>query len=943
MADNPNQSGNRRAPNTLAELGASVLPSSISRTLENASPKNTQRYQHLTQQIGRIQEDPLFQLGSDSPMLLTHPDAAKQYYSMKSRRASYMQQQEIMEEAAAGRANRMVGTGVNQSFNSGAINGEVARRLESTGAQQEALRIASRVDPEVLQRNLKRSEARMRRYGEEAAGIETVNRFGERDPASEERLQQLYGLREIELKRRTGMVGASQIHKLQGADPKSRMDELVRLVGKAENVLGDSNPDVRKLTTLSATDFRKREAEAADRLIKAFEKLSQISDTTSEEFKNLSKKRDEAEKQFKDVQAAKGMGGGSGGGGPSGWQLASSGFGAVGMAVQQIGVNQRLAQMSNAAGYANFQNDIYQTYKNANAGDVASLMRLPEFKKAIAFGHSLKNAASIAVGARGLGGLAQVGAGVAEAASTVNVASDLLNSSGAAMAAKAGGQDIIAGGATAAEAGYDLKRGVSAGQAALAGRQAYMAKATAVNEIGAEQLQGFRDYGVGLSLAAQGMGRRGESFLRSTATAAMLDRLSGARIAPEEFAQLAQQGVNSMGGGFNQEQIFGAKALERRGLGSAQENMARMSQLYAAGSNNPQEGLGKILEQAIPKGFDNSKLVGQLVQFSAQAAQSAGGAASGLNLTSAAAQLLTSGIGPTTVNKEAMLQHAADLQGAFKGIETNISTSYAGMTSVARAQRTLGVGGVSAVTAELLPTEALIALRDEADPNKRRQALVAQGLSPNTSTKQLEGQLNNRQMKELEGGSAGFYFNNLEQLAARMRKAGSYNNMSSTKQGIADQQELSQIAKLALGPDAVGEDLAKRFFGTGAKGTAGSAKGVFGGEGVGPLQKSMYDMRTQGAVQLSTAAAEAAKSLDPLIKSTGAIEKLAAAFKRVEETIGPVEKVAPRAAGKAMGGGGGFDTTQWDNAAKKLNTVLNKIIIRLDGSSGPTQRADMPQ
>src|ERR1700677_4835957 len=110
MSDTPNQSGNRRPPNTLSELGASVMPSSISRTLENVSPEGTQRYQRLTEQIGRIQEDPLFQLGQRNPLLLTHPDAAKGYRSLESRHASYKRQQEIMEESAAQRANRMVGT-----------------------------------------------------------------------------------------------------------------------------------------------------------------------------------------------------------------------------------------------------------------------------------------------------------------------------------------------------------------------------------------------------------------------------------------------------------------------------------------------------------------------------------------------------------------------------------------------------------------------------------------------------------------------------------------------------------------------------------------------------------------------------------------------------------------------------------------------------------------
>lgn len=940
MANDPNNSGNRRPPNTLADLGASKMPSSINRILENVSPAETQRYQWLREQQANIENDRLYDLGSRNPMLMTDPNAAKQFGSLQNRRASYIRQQEIMEEAAAARANRMVGTTVNQSFSGSTINGQISARLESTDAQQRALRIASTVDPDNLSRRIRMSESRMTGYAEEASKLKTVNRFGDPDPAAQERLQQLYGLREVELNRRSGMMGAARIHRMQGLDPESRMDSLVRSVDQAGNITGRQSPEVQKLMGLSSGDFRKQEFEAADRLARSFEKLSQVADTTSDEFKNLKKEVDDAEKTFKDVQNAKASGAG-GGGGISGWALAQGGFEAAAMGIQQIGVNQRLGGMSNTAGFANFQNQAYQTYKAANAGDVASLMMLPQFQAAEGFGGSLGTAANAAVISRGAAGVMQVGAGGVQAASTVNVLSDVLNSSGAAGAMKAGGQDVIAGTAVTLEAGMDYKRQISAGQANVAGRNARIEVARAIQAIGAEQLQGFRDFGVGMGGAAGGMGLGGDAFLRSTVTASQLDRLSAARISPTQFAELAGQGVNSMGSGFNQEQIFGARALERRGLGNAGQNMERMSQLYAAGANNPQEGLGRILEAAIPKGFDNSKLVGQLVQYTSQVAQNAGGAASGLNLTGAAATLLTSGINPSTQNKEAMLQHAADLQGAFKGVETNTSTSYAGMVSVARAQRSMGRGGVSAVIAESLPTEVLMGLRDEADPAKRKAALMQQGLSPSTQPGTLDKLIENRQMKELEAGGAGFVVNakgGLSGLLGRMRKGGQLNDQDMESVG-----QIAALERINTGADVKTSDIISRISGTGTKGTTGTGAGVFSDKDVGKLQKSMDDLRTQGFVQLSSAAAAAAKSLDPLVKSTGAIEKLAAAFKSVEGTITNVEKEAGTAAARGSAGGKGFDTTQWDAAAKKLNTILDRIITKQGGAPVPTQKPEVPQ
>jgi hypothetical protein len=171
-----------------------------------------------------------------------------------------------------------------------------------------------------------------------------------------------------------------------------------------------------------------------------------------------------------------------------------------------------------------------------------------------------------------------------------------------------------------------------------------------------------------------------------------------------------------------------------------------------------------------------------------------------------------------------------------------------------------------------------------------------------------------------------------------MRAAGSYDNMDPV-----DQVQLSQIAKLSIGANATGEDLAKRFFGTSTKGTSGSVQDIFSDKGVGSLQKSMDDLRTQGFVQLSTAAGAAAKSLDQLAGAGKGIDVLVSAFKEVEKTIGATEKGASTAAARGQAGARGFDTTQWDAAAKKLNIILDRIITKQTGSPVPSQRAEMPQ
>lgn len=945
MANDPNNSGNRRPPNSLAELGSQKMPASIGRILENVSPSETQRYQWLSQQQAQIEQDPMYDLGSRNPMLLSNPNAAKQFNSLQNRRASYIRQQEIMEEAAAARANKMVSTTVNQSFSASTINGQISQRLETTEAQQNSLRIASTVNPENLHKRIKISEGRMARYGEEASKIRTVNRFGEPDAEAQDRLQQLYGLRELEMSRRTGMVGAARIQRHQGLDPESRMDSLVRSSGQANTILAKQNPEIQKLMGMSSGDFRKHEMEAADRLAKSFEKLSQMTDSTSEEFKNLKKEVDDAEKSFKDVQSAKGEGAG-GGGGINRWNMAGAGFQAAAGAIQQIGVNQRLGMEQNQTGYANWENQRYATYKAGMGGDVASLRMLSQFDPAMDFGQSLGTAAQAAVLAQAGGGIAQAGAGFAEVGSTANLVSTALNTSAATEAAKAGVMDMMGGAAVVATSGSDALRGVSQHQATLAGANARLEKVRAVQAIGSEQLQGFRDFGVGMGGAAMGMGSAGNAFLERTVTAAGLDRMSAARISPEQMAALSQQGVNSMGSGFNEDQVYGARALERRGLGSAGQNMERMSQLYAAGANNPQEGLGKILETAIPKGFDNSKLVGQLVQYSSQMAMNAGGAATGLNLTTAAASLLTSGIGPETANKEAMVQHAADVAGGFKNAETNTSTSYRGMLNVARTQGATGKGGVDAVIAAAGNIETLMSIRDlPANDPKRRQALITAGMDPNTTGASLNKVIRAKQMADLDIGATTMG-TNTGKLLEHIEKSKSYNSL-----GEKDQLALSKIAKLGVlqgqfAEGTTGEDIFKREKGINTQAGAGTGKGVFDDKTVGNMQKAMDDLRTQGFVQLSKSAREAATTLDKVAGAGKGMDLLVDAFKRLEKQSDAVEKGGAGVAGNAAKRGEtAFDPATvkavvdgLNGAAVKLNTVLDgiarKFHIPLPGTKG---------
>jgi hypothetical protein len=316
-------------------------------------------------------------------------------------------------------------------------------------------------------------------------------------------------------------MGAARIQKMQGLDSESRMDVLVNLGEKAKNIIAAQSPEIKKLQAQSAVSFQNDALAATKTFAEALNNLRTATGQTAEEMKVLRKKAEEAGETMAKFETAKG--GGGGGRVDRGFvaRAAETFLGAASQGIQQVGVNQRLAQQSNTAGYADFQNQIYQTYKAANAGDVASLMLLPKFQDAEVFGGELHKTASASVGTQVLSSLMGAGAGAWAGFEAGAVAGTLgMPGIGTLGGAVIGG---IAGGAVgltgALTGGFDFARNVSSGQADIAGRQVNLSKWMAQQKISAEQMQGFADFGVGLGVAAQGMGGAGEAFLQKTVTA----------------------------------------------------------------------------------------------------------------------------------------------------------------------------------------------------------------------------------------------------------------------------------------------------------------------------------------------------------------------------------------------------------------------------------------
>ena len=682
---------------------------------------------------------------------------------------------------------------------------------------------------------------------------------------------------------------AMRIQRQQGTDPESTMSSLAVRSHEAQSMKGP-------------------EAKA---LVDAFQELTEAAKSGAKNLDDLQKNALEAAENLEKAQKA----GGGGGNFTSYANIAQSGFGAGAMAAQQIGVNQRLGQTQNAAGYADFENQKYQTYKAAAGGNIAAMMQLSQFAGGEDFGSGLKTAANVAVGLQVAGGATQLAAGAVDIASTFNPAENAVSTSAAQANREKGIINSIQGAATVAVGTTDLARGVSGGQADLAGRNARMEVSRAINAVGAEQVQGFRDFSVGMGSAAIGMGGAGEDFLKRSISDSNLSRMANSRISPEQMTQMAQMGQANMGSTFNENQIFAARGAEARGYGTMQENMQRMSSLAAAGTNNPQASLAGVMEVALTKGLDSSKALNAVVDHTAQMAASSTGRAFGMDTSAAAAAVLTAGIGRDTPNKEAALERSASIQEKLASIGTNTNVSYAGMVNTARIGRSTGLGGIDAILAARIDDPTLMSLgKGGKDASTQLQAMGidTRGKNAGTIVSQLK---EDRQMQLLEAGNFGVSYNRSDALK-RMKSGQNLTpdeeiglNRSAGLQGITGQELKSRVMSItaAIDPNA----------------PTGTKAMTMPGADDKSLRTSLDKMRTMGFEQLSTAAQTAATNMGGASK---AISSLTTAFENLEKAMPQIEKSATTAAGRAAGGDKGLDVNGFNVAVTNLNTVLNNAL-----------------
>jgi len=913
MAKDPNSSNNSTVPNQIDDFGLSRVAQigmqdrvtggdrGDRRRLSNETGKGINADIEHIENLTSVQRDALFSV---------YPKAKTKYYKALADQRRLTSRIRVRAESTEKRLTSQVTNELGREYSESSINGRISDVANSPEAQQRAMSMVDMPSNEVVAQRRK-LRSRLNTIGEiqQALGSELISRRGYN--------KSVFGTMHAhtneaqELTRELGVLQAVEgQQRTLGTDSKSQATSLLQDVARAKQVI-EKDPT----------------NEAAKDLIKTFKDLKDSAGEVTEEFQEARKKFKESAAGGGDRTTAEKLIGKLG--------VVGTGFSAIGASFQQIGVNQRLGQVSNATGFADFENQKYQTYKAAAGGDIASLMQLSQFSAAESFGNELKFAQNAALVAQIGGAATQIGVGGVEVATGANLLSNTLSSGQQAQAVEQGIKNIAEGAATGMIATNDLGTGVSAGQAVLQGRQARLDLSRAVNAVGAEQVQGFKDFDVGMGAAAIGMGSRGEGFLNRTISDSNLSRMASARISPEQMIQMSKMGVDSMGSMFNENMVFSARANEQHGLGTMQENLQRTAALASAGSNNPAASLGAITEAAVAKGLDSSKALNAVVDHTAQMASTSMGRAIGLDTSGAAAALLMAGITKDTPNKEAALERAASVQDYANTVGTNIGTNYAGMVSIARTQQTTGIGGIQAVKAESIDTAALMAINDEKDPAKKVRMLQEAGINlagnkdvNSTVSKMLE----NRQMKMMEGGGRGFNFSNREALLKRVNASKSMDELNGE-----DVTELADIAPAGMGAKdqygmlkGVKAAIGKETFGPGAP-TDNTA--------LGKADK----IRTAGFEQLATAAATGATALGG---ATTAVNTLTAAFDKLIKAMPGTEREATTAAGKAAGGDKGMSVTivELNSAIKNLSTVLNNALSKanIGPSNSDRQRAKLP-
>lgn len=857
-------------------------------------------------------------------------------------------QQTIAQESA----QRRMSTALGRELSPGSVNGQVARLSKESIAQQSGLSMMG-MSPKEIEEKIAISYRNLSTIGREAQAvnkvawepggtmsIEGAGDFVKVSKSYQEEVNNISALRV-----------AQSFQKQLGKDPASILSRHVKQYGEAQAI-----EQMRGITSSKQFEVRSGEAlgvgasqmvsgsglsrgleKELGNLKQIIDKLGDSSKKSAEEIKELTEKQEQSSKRAEDIRQAisarqerlSNYAGAA--------QLLGGAFSAMGNLQMELNVNQPLAREQNRRGLAEWENQRYDAYRRARAGDYEAQISLGLMNEAETFGSDLRGSTQKAQIAQILAGSAQATAGGFQMAAAGGSAFGGVltgNLGNAVQTGQAGLSQTVGGVVNTVVTGSDMLQGITATQIELQARQSRLATDRAIIRNNAIQVQGFRDYGVGAGMASLQLGAtRGEAFMNQAVSDENMNSMIASRMSPEQFNKISQMGISQMGSTFSIDQVYTAQNLSRV-FGTAEQGTQNMARLSAAGANNPKEALGSVLEASFSKSLEGSKVLNMMVENTAALAQQSGvGAALGLDVTSASAKLLAGGIDTSIPNKELAIDRAMTAREFAQDIRSGTGTGFADMISTARLQDTMGISNAEAIAAQGVDDVQLKSLMDmqkKGDVSGISRYFGSIGVNTAGKTPQQIGQMvssleEGKFKSALMIGGTGLATISSENQDILYKNRSRLAELSKDPNSIKDKSLQDAVLQFNLGTTLATKNKVLGYELAGANQSlafepndAGQAKKneAMAGKGAGKLQEDAFKMATSGFTQMSEAAKQGATAFGDAKK---AFEALTRVSNDLEKNAAEYEKKAGTAAKSAAD-----RPTLLDDATKAAATAFEK-------------------
>lgn len=394
--------------------------------------------------------------------------------------------------------------------------------------------------------------------------------------------------------------------------------------------------------------------------------------TSLEDFNDEAEKlTDKFEKLELEEKAVKAAGGDSFDRFTRGYNLASTAARSLVQVSQRGLVDFRIAGMGSAAQLARQQNQQYDMMRGAAQGDIMSqMMVLGGIQNAARFQDEVATAQKGTKAAEGSIELADTAFGTYTGMKLFKALSrggkSLLSGDGGVLSSALAG---ATGSASRTAVNFlDVGMGISEMQAGNAAYQAAMQAQMEIARVPARQVQAYGNYVAGAGIATRGAGRNREREMVDITGRGFMGFLRTNRIDQDRALDLLNQGYEAQGGDiFNaRSSLELARSMESEyGLGTMEQQFQRMGNLANANAFSPDVQLEHIMQEAIARGFDNSKAVGMMVDATVSLAQTSGSAQLGIDATGGITSLIGRALGKSDPNTA----NAAEIRAAQTGIQ----------------------------------------------------------------------------------------------------------------------------------------------------------------------------------------------------------------------------------------------------------------------------------